>query len=206
MRSAGRRLLRVALLATLLAGCGDKGSYQLMAQGPRYEPLEGGDEGAARRPPLADTVARGQLNDDDLLHTGMVDGREADVFPFPVTTEVLARGRERFDIFCSPCHGRDGYGDGMVVQRGFTAPPSFHTDRLRASPAGHFVHVMTAGYGAMPTYAKQIPPHDRWAIAAYLRALQLSQHATLADVPPEDRTPLAGAPASGAATGTGDRR
>lgn len=193
MRSRIAGLAGGLLLAVLAAGCSDKGSYQLMAQGPRYEPLEGGHvvlDGYVRRHPVPGTVARGQLDDDALLRAGLLDGREGAVFPFPVTRQVLARGRQRFDIFCAPCHGRDGYGRGIVVQRGFTPPPSFHTGRLRGYPPGHFVRVMTNGYGAMPQYAKQVPARDRWAIAAYVKALQRSQHATMADVPPEARAGL----------------
>jgi mono/diheme cytochrome c family protein len=194
MPRSARPLVAVAALGVLgLAGCGTKGSSQLMAQGPRYETLEGASGatgGAARRTPVPGTIARGQLDVDDVLHTGLENGREVDVVPMRVTREVLDRGHERFDIFCSPCHGRDGYGNGMIVQRGFTHPPSLHTDRLRGAPIGHFVHVMSAGFGAMPQYAKQIRAGDRWAIAAYLRALQLSQHTTLADVPPDARGEL----------------
>jgi mono/diheme cytochrome c family protein len=180
----------VGLLVTA-AGCGNKGSTQLMAEQPRYEPLEAAPGlPAAAQPPVPGTVARGELNEDELLHTGMAGGREADVFPFPVTGDVLRRGRARFDIYCSPCHGRTGDGQGMVVRRGFTPPPSFHTDALRAHPAGHFVAVMTRGFGAMPQYAKQVTPSDRWAIAAYIRALQLSQHAKVTELPDAMRARL----------------
>jgi cbb3-type cytochrome c oxidase subunit III len=191
MRRAAARLTVLAVLLAA-AGCGNKGSAQLMAQEPRYEPLEDAPDlhGAARRMPVPGTVARGHLPTDDLLATGMVDGRESERFPFPVTREVLERGRERFDIFCSPCHGRAGDGRGIVVRRGFTAPPSFHTDTLRGYPAGHFFRVMTQGFGAMPQYAKQVPVRDRWAIAAYIRALQLSQHARAADLPADVRARL----------------
>ena len=183
MPSAAGRVGLAALLALALAGCGDKGTYQAMGQAPRYEPLEGNPllGGAARRTPVPGTVARGALAEDGLLRTALLDGREAAAFPFPVTRPLLERGRQRFDIFCSPCHGRDGYGEGMVVRRGFSRPPSLHTDRLRGYPPGHFVRVMTLGYGAMPQYAKQISARDRWAIAAYIQALQLSQHATVAE-------------------------
>jgi mono/diheme cytochrome c family protein len=102
--------------------------------------------------------------------------------PFPVTEEVLQRGRERFNIYCSPCHSRLGDGNGMIVQRGFQHPPSYHTDRLRKAPLGYFFEVMTQGFGAMPDYAEQVPPRDRWCIVAYIRALQLSQNATQAEV------------------------
>ena len=194
MRSVPAVTTALALATLALAGCGEKGSYQLMAQAPRYEPLEGGDAvpyGAARRAPVPGAVARGRLDDDTLLTTGVVDGREADIMPFPASEALLERGRERFDIFCSPCHGRAGDGRGMVVLRGFQPPPSLHSDVLRGYPIGHFVNVMTHGYGAMPQYAKQISPRDRWAIAAYVRALQLSQHAPLADLPPDARARVA---------------
>jgi mono/diheme cytochrome c family protein len=118
----------------------------------------------------------------------------------PVTADVMARGQERFNVFCSPCHGRTGSGNGMVVQRGFRAPPSYHEDRLRNAPVGYFFDVMTNGFGAMQDYASQVPVADRWAIAAYIRALQLSQRATLADVPQNRRADLdRPAPAPGAA-------
>jgi mono/diheme cytochrome c family protein len=110
--------------------------------------------------------------------------------PFALTPQALDRGQERFNIYCSPCHGRLGYGDGMVVQRGFLAPPSYHIDRLRQAPVGHFYDVMTNGFGAMPSYADKVAPQDRWAVAAYIRALQLSQHATINDAPPEERAKL----------------
>jgi len=114
----------------------------------------------------------------------------SDRLPVPLTADLLARGRERFDVYCAPCHDRAGTGRGMIVRRGYTAPPSLHEERLRTVPAGHFVDVMTGGWGAMPSYAAQVPAADRWAIAAYIRALQRSQHATLADVAPEVRQQL----------------
>jgi mono/diheme cytochrome c family protein len=127
-----------------------------------------------------------------LLETGRTDGQFADEFPFPITAEVMARGHERFDIFCSPCHGRLGNGDGMIVRRGFRRPPTFHQDRLRQVPPGYVFDVITNGFGAMPDYASQIPAGDRWAIVAYLKALQRSQHAPLADLPPSERARLEG--------------
>jgi mono/diheme cytochrome c family protein len=160
---------------------------------PKYVPLRQstffGDERSAR-PVVAGTVARGQLHDDSLLYTGKVHNADATMFPFPVDAKVMARGRERFDIYCSPCHGRTGQGDGMVVRRGYRRPPSIHIDRLRDAPPGHFFDVITNGFGAMPDYASQIEAEDRWAIVAYIRALQLSEHATLADVPTVDRSKL----------------
>ena len=178
------------------------GCRQDMHDQPKYVPLREsaffGDSRSAR-PIVPGTVARGRLNDDALLYTGKVDGPggpgspgsiDADVFPFPITDAVLARGQERFNIYCSPCHGRTGQGDGMVVRRGYRRPPSYHQDRLRAAAVGHFFDVISNGFGAMPDYAAQISPEDRWAVVAYLRALQLSEHATLADVPASEREKL----------------
>jgi mono/diheme cytochrome c family protein len=157
---------------------------------PKYIPLRESAffaDSRSARPLVEGTVARGQLRDDDLLYTGKVNGQDATVFPAPVTAATMARGRERFDVYCSPCHGRTGQGDGMVVLRGYRRPPSFHQDRLRSAPIGHFFDVITNGFGAMPDYASQVRTEDRWAIIAYVRALQLSEHATLADVPTADR-------------------
>jgi mono/diheme cytochrome c family protein len=157
---------------------------------PKYMPMQESTFFAdvrSARAPVAGTVARGQLRDDELLYTGKVNGQPATVFPFPVDETVMTRGRERFDIFCAPCHSRTGQGDGMVVLRGYRRPPSLHQDRLREAPPGHFFDVITNGFGAMPEYATQVKAEDRWAIAAYVRALQLSGHATLADVPPGER-------------------
>jgi mono/diheme cytochrome c family protein len=160
---------------------------------PKFTPLRPstffGDERSAR-PLLAGTVARGQLHDDPFVETGKIGKADATVFPFPVDATVMARGRERFDIFCSPCHGRTGAGDGMIVRRGYRRPPTYHDDRLRSAPVGHFVDVMANGFGAMPDYADLVDARDRWAIAAYIRALQLSEHATLADVPERERGAL----------------
>ena len=142
------------------------------------------------RPLVSDTVARGQLQPDAHFSTGMVEGKEADTLPFPVTRPLLDRGQERYTIFCVLCHDSAGNGRGIIVQRGFRQPPSFHQERLREAPIGHFFAVVTNGFGAMADYATQIPPRDRWAVAAYIRALQLSQHATLADVPADVRQRL----------------
>jgi mono/diheme cytochrome c family protein len=139
------------------------------------------------RPLVEGTVARDHLRDDPLLYTGKVDGTDSTVLPFPVDSTLMARGQERFNIYCSPCHGRTGMGDGMVVRRGYRHPPSLHDPRVRDAPVGHFFDVMTNGFGAMPDYAAQVPVRDRWAIAAYIRALQFSEHATVADVPEAER-------------------
>ena len=181
--------LACAALATFafltLPGC-----RQDMHDQPKYVPLRQssffGDERSAR-PLVAGTVARGELRDDPLLYGGKVNGADATVFPFAIDATVMARGHERFDIYCSPCHGRTGQGDGMVVRRGFRRPPTFHQDRLRNAPVGQIFDVITNGFGAMPDYAAQIQPSDRWAIIAYLRALQLSEHSTVADVAADKR-------------------
>jgi len=190
MRFARLRLAPVVLAVVALAGC-----RQDMHDAPRYEPLEESGffgDGGASRVLVANTVPRGFLREDELLYTGKVGGELVDLFPMEVTPEVMARGRERFNVFCSPCHGATGVGNGLIVQRGFRAPPSYHEERLREAPAGYFFDVMTDGFGAMQDYASQVPVADRWAIAAYIRALQLSQGATLEDVPADRRAEFDG--------------
>jgi mono/diheme cytochrome c family protein len=189
-----RRSLRGSTTLWLIGlGLCVSGCRQDMHDQPKFIPLREstffGDARSARAL-VPGTVARGQLHDDALFETGKVANADATVFPFPVDAQVLARGRERFDIFCAPCHGRTGIGDGMVVRRGYRRPPSYHDDRLRNAPVGHFIDVMANGFGAMPDYADQIGARDRWAIAAYIRALQLSEHAALADVPEGERGKL----------------
>lgn len=184
----GKRAAVLAAMLLVLAGCRQK-----MANQPRYDPLETSDffaDGMAARPRVPGTVARGEMSNDPFFDTGKINGVVADGFPFAMTAEVINRGHERYDIYCSECHGRVGDGDGMIPARGFRRPPSFHTATLRAATTGHFFDVMTNGFGAMPPYGTMIPPRDRWAIAAYIRALQLSQNATVADVPPGDRAKL----------------
>lgn len=172
----------------LVAAC-----QQRMADQPRQKPLSKttffGDDRSAR-PAVEGAIPRGGLEADELFYTGKIGGKEADVFPFRVNEATFRRGRERFNIYCSPCHDRTGGGQGLVVRRGFRPPPSFHTERMRQAPPGHFFDVMTHGFGAMPDYAEQIPPDDRWAIAAYIRALQLSQQAQLTDAPESERRRL----------------
>ena len=166
---------------------------QDMHDAPRYEPLEASTfftDGRSSRMPVADTVARGQLHEDTHLYEGKINGQLADLFPMPVTAAVMARGQERFNVFCSPCHGRTGQGNGVVVQRGFRAPASYHEDRLRNAPVGYFFDVITHGFGAMQDHAAQVPVADRWAIVAYIRALQYSEHATVEDVPADRRVDL----------------
>jgi mono/diheme cytochrome c family protein len=179
------KLLGGVLLLLSAAGC-----RQDMHDQPKYIPLRESaffNDARSARPVLAGTVARGQLYDDSLLYTGKANGADATVFPFPIDDRAMARGQERFNIYCAPCHGRVGLGDGMIVRRGYRQPPSFLDERLRTAPAGHFYDVVTNGFGAMPDYAAQITPRDRWAIAAYVRALQLAGRATIADVPAVER-------------------
>jgi len=164
-----------------------------MHDAPRYEPLEASaffSDGQSSRMPVANTVARGQLREDDLLYTGKIGGQLANEFPMPVTAEVMARGQERFNVFCSPCHARTGDGNGMIVQRGFRQPPSYYEERLVNAPVGYLFDVMTHGFGAMQDYAAQVPVADRWAIAAYIRALQFSRRGTVNDVPADRREEL----------------
>ncbi len=150
-----------------------------------HEPSDFFADRRSARPLVEGTIAQGHLNEDELMYTGRVAGQPATVFPFAIDDAAMRRGRERYDIFCSPCHGLTGEGDGMVVQRGYRRPPSFHMDRLRQAAPGHLYDVITNGFGAMPDYAVQIPVRDRWAIAAYMRALQLSQNASVAQLPPD---------------------
>lgn len=174
-----RPLLLLALVA--LAGC-----RQDMHDQPKYKPYQESrffSDGRASRPLVADTVARGQLRDDELLYAGKQEGHFSTVFPQPVTQATLQRGRERYDIYCSPCHDQAGTGQGMIVLRGYRRPPSMHEARLQQQVPGYFFDVITNGFGVMPNYAQQIAVEDRWAIVAYLRALQLSQSARAADVP-----------------------
>ena len=190
--SAGNslRLRTIAVLAmtVTLGAC-----RQDMHDAPRYEPLEASaffDNGGSARTLVANTVPRGYLREDEFLYTGRVSGQFANMFPMAVTADVMARGQERYNVFCSPCHGRTGVGNGMIVQRGFRQPPSYGEQRLRDAPAGYFFDVMTNGFGAMQDYAAQVPVADRWAITAYIRALQLSMNATVADVPADRRSDL----------------
>jgi mono/diheme cytochrome c family protein len=180
----------VLLAAGALAAAGCRSDMHVQ---PRYDPLAPStffDDGRSARPEVPDTVARGHLRIDQHFYTGKVNGAPVDTFPFPITRDVLARGRARYNIYCTACHDYTGSGHGMIVQRGFPAPPSYHIDRLRQAPVGHFYDVITNGYGAMYSYAARVPPDDRWAIVAYIRALQMSQHATIDDVPPEERAKL----------------
>jgi mono/diheme cytochrome c family protein len=173
------------------------GCRQDMHDGPRYEAFEASstfaDNRASRTAP-AGTVARGWLRDDEALYTGKIAGVPVDEFPFPIGREELARGQQRFNIYCTPCHGRLGDGNGMVVQRGLRQAASYHQDRLRQEKNGYFFDVITNGFGAMPDYATQIPVRDRWLIVAYVRTLQLAEHASVNDVPADRRGALDASP------------
>ncbi|HUG92625.1 MAG TPA: cytochrome c [Planctomycetaceae bacterium] len=164
-----------------------------MHEQPRYDPLEPSAlfaDGRSARPLVAGTVPRGSLRTDGHLFDGRIDGQLAATFPMAITRDVLHRGRERFNIFCSPCHDRAGTSQGMVVQRGFPKPPALHIERLRQAPPGYFFEVMTHGFGRMPSYADQIPIRDRWAIAAWVRTLQVSQHVEVSELGAEERREL----------------
>jgi hypothetical protein len=180
------------LSALLLVGCGfagcDNTLRQDMANQPRVNPLAPSDffaDGRSERPAIENTVARGSLDNDPLLVP-----KDSNAFPLPLTKELLLRGQERYGIFCAPCHGAKGDGLGMVAIRGMKHPPSFYDDRLRAEPNGYFYDVVANGFGAMYSYSAQILPKDRWAIIAYVRALQLSRNAPASELPAELRRKL----------------
>jgi hypothetical protein len=178
------RLAGLAAVTFWIAGCD-----QAMSDQPKRGPLQASSffaDGRSSRSPVAGTVAQGGLQLDDHLYRGLVRGEYATIFPQAVTGDILERGRGRFDIFCSPCHDRTGSGRGAIVERGYRAPPSFHIDRLRQAPPGYLFDVISRGLGAMPDYSQQVSAQDRWAILAYLRALQLSQAAQEGDLPPEE--------------------
>ena len=194
-RGRGIRFLAGALLcAVVLSACGGNHRDQ-----PRYDPLQESEffeDGSSARQIIADTVPRGKLQEDTNLYTGRSGEQMATEYPFQVTKEVLERGRERYTIHCVPCHSPIGDGKGMIVRRGFSPPPSFHLPRLKQAPPGHYYDVITRGYGAMSSYSDQVDPRDRWAIAAYIRALQLSQDASVEDVPATERPQLDATPAA----------
>ncbi len=175
-------------LAVLSSSC-----RQDMHDQPKLEPYEASTffaDGRASRPVVAGTVARGALEEDEHLFQGRVAGKLADTFPFEITREEMLAGRRGYEVFCAPCHDGTGGGNGMIVERGMLRPPSFHVERLRAAPPGHFFDVITNGFGVMYDYSDRIAPRERWAIVAYVRALQRSQNATLDDVPADRRASL----------------
>jgi mono/diheme cytochrome c family protein len=193
---AGRRLVGLSIAAlsvVAVAGC-----RQDMHNQPKYRPLRGTAffaDGSSSRPIPEGTVARGTLQEDSAFFTGKVGNAAVRELPFKVDEALVSRGQERYNIFCTPCHDGTGSGRGMVVQRGFKQPPSFHDERLRNAEAGYFFDVMTNGFGAMPDYRMQLAARDRWAVVAYIRALQLSQHAATSDIPGGDPTKAQPAPA-----------
>lgn len=174
--------------------CTTVGCRRDMFDQPSEKPLEKNaffrDNQMASRPLPAHTVARGHLDEDEGFYAGKIGTNLLTTFPLPVTRELLLRGQERFNIYCAPCHGRTGEGNGMVPQRGYPPPPSYHIDRLRQAPVGHFYDVITHGYGVMYPYAARVDPPDRWAIAAYIRVLQTSHDARISDVPAQARAQL----------------
>lgn len=189
------------ILLVALGGFGALGCRQDMHDQPKLKPYRSSEffaNGSGMRALPAHTVARGSLQEDTHYFTGrMPDGSMATELPMPMTKALLKRGQERFTIYCTPCHGQTGDGRGMVVRRGYKQPTSYHDERLRQVPIGYFFDVMTNGFAVMPSYAPQVPPEDRWAIAAYIRALQLSQHVDASSLTAEQRAAL-DAPAQGA--------
>lgn len=186
--NAFRRAMTGCAIVLFAAGC-----RLDMHDAPRYEAFEANTQfadGRAARIAPAGTVARGLLRDDEALYTGKVDGQAVDQVPFALSHNDLRRGQERYMIYCTPCHGQLGDGNGMVVQRGLRQAASYHQDRLRQERLGYFFDVITNGFGAMQGYAEQVPVRDRWLIAAYIRALQFSQNATVNDVPAGERANL----------------
>jgi hypothetical protein len=185
-----RRASQLGILAVLcLAAIG--GCRQDMHNQPKYRPLRATGffaDGSSARPLVEGTVARGTLQEDAAFFTGKTGNVTVKELPVAVDEHLLSRGEDRYNVFCTPCHDAAGTGRGMVVQRGYRQPPSFHDERLRIADAGYFFDVMTNGFGAMPDYRTQLPARDRWAIVAYIRALQLSQHAGKADIPGGDPT------------------
>jgi mono/diheme cytochrome c family protein len=187
---SNRKWLLLAFGAVALAG--SAACRQDMHNQPKYRPLRASAffaDGSSARPPVEGTVARGLLHADEAFYTGRTGGALVRELPLPVDEALLARGQERYNIFCAPCHDASGGGNGMIVQRGYRRPPSMHEQRLRDVEAGHFFDVMTQGFGAMPDYRTQVSPRDRWAITAYIRALQLTQPVA----PPAAPQPATGA-------------
>jgi mono/diheme cytochrome c family protein len=196
---SNRKWLLLAFGAVALAG--SAACRQDMHNQPKYRPLRASAffaDGSSARPPVEGTVARGLLHADEAFYTGRQGDTLVRELPMPADEALLARGQERYNIFCAPCHGATGAGDGMIVQRGYRRPPSMHEQRLRDVEAGHYFDVMTHGFGAMPDYRQQVTPRDRWAITAYIRALQLTQPVAPPAVPGTD-APAPAAPGAGQA-------
>ena len=183
-------LLGAALLLFIASGCELR---QAMYDQEKYEPLEASNffaDGMTFREQVSGTVARDQLMLDSHYYQGKVDGQLATTLPVPITRELLERGQERYDIYCSPCHDKTGSGNGLIVKRGLKQPPSFHQQRLRDIPVGHFYDTITNGFGVMYSYASRVPVEDRWAITAYIKVLQLSQNIEYDQLPAEDQRQL----------------
>ena len=173
--------MAAGLVALACAGC-----RQDMHNQPKFVPQRSTTffaDGRSVRPQVEHTVARGQLDEDGFFYTGLMGGKEIDALPMPVSTQMLARGQERYNIYCTPCHSRVGNGAGMIVQRGYKPAGNFHAARILAEPLSHYFYVITNGYGAMPDYSAQLTPTDRWSVAAYIRALQISQASSESSVP-----------------------
>jgi mono/diheme cytochrome c family protein len=187
MKSKSLPLAALCLCLLAFGGCNNT-LRQDMANQPRQNPLSPAaffQDGRSERPIIDNTVARGSVEEDALFVA-----KDSNAFPLPLTQELLARGQDRYTIFCSPCHGLQGDGQGMVTLRGMKHPPSYHQDRLRNEPNGYFYDVISNGFGAMNGYSAQLNPHDRWAIVAFVRALQVSRYAHVADLPANLREKL----------------
>jgi len=190
MTTRRARRVPVVLLGALLLAAGCR---QDMQDQPKYNADAASTffaDGRANRPLVPGTIAYGAFHENSAYFEGKQDGKPVLALPVDLTSDLLVRGQQRYDIYCSPCHARTGDGNGMIVQRGLRRPPSFHVPRLREAPAGYYFDVITNGFGTMLNYRAQVPVDDRWAIVAYIRALQLSQNATIADVPADQRTSL----------------
>jgi mono/diheme cytochrome c family protein len=186
-----RNKIHIAVAAALLLAL--TACRNDMHDQPRYKPLAASDffsDHRSARPLVEDTVARGHLRLDDARYTGKIDGNDIDQFPIPIAKADIERGQNRFNVYCTPCHGRLGDGNGMVVLRGYRQAASYHTEKLVKAPVGHYFDVITNGFGAMPSYASRVTPDDRWRVIAYIRALQLSESAKIGDVPADKRQDL----------------
>jgi mono/diheme cytochrome c family protein len=188
MKSNSSLLAALFVCTLAFSGCGDTTLRQDMANQPRHNPLSPATffpDGRSERPAVDNTLVRGAINEDPLFTP-----KESNAFPLPLTKELLARGQDRYNIFCSPCHGLQGDGNGMVTLRGMKHPPTYHQERVRNEPNGYFFDVITNGFGAMSGYSMQLEPRDRWAIVSYVRALQLSRNAPVGELPPNLREKL----------------
>jgi len=197
-----RRILLVAY-GIALAGCNEELLRQDMANQPKYRPQTPSDffaDGRSERPLIENTVARGSIENDELIVP-----KDSNAFPVAVNEALLERGEARYKIYCTPCHGLQGDGNGMIVDRGMKRPPSYHIDRLRQSPNGYYYDVITNGFGSMYSYSAQIPPKDRWAIIAYVRALQLSRNVKASDLPESIRARVLAGGAEGGAKSMGEK-